>query len=240
MITGYIASLGSKNPRTYGPTYERLPDVTLPIVANVGASGSTALATQNTGIVSAGGGTGAGSMALLPQMNAQAANYALAIPDLGNVAINPVGEGGRGSIDNSTRMFRKVRDVSYVEPMPKKQLRRIVKAFKRQGGIIQMDDATDAYLKLRNAEGIALNENTILLRQKPGRASVFEELIHATQFRQGLNDGSQISRIQNEIAAQEMLLRNSKAYNLTSAEIKQTQSALASYLAELSALMGGK
>ena len=28
-------------------------------------------------------------------------------------------EGGRGSIDNSTRMFRKVRDVSYVEPMPK-------------------------------------------------------------------------------------------------------------------------
>lgn len=121
-----------------------------------------------------------------------------------------------------------------------KKIRRIVKAFKRQGGIIQMDDATDAYLKLRNAEGITLNENTILLRQKPGRASVFEELIYATQFRQGLNDGSQISRIQNEIAAQEMLLRNSKAYNLTSAEIKQTQSALASYLAELSALIGGK
>ena len=138
-------------------------------------------------------------------------------------------------------MFRKVRDVLYVEPMPKKQLQRIVKAFKRQySGIIQMDDATDAYLKLRNAEGITLNENTILLRQKPGRASAFEELIHATQFRQGLNDGSQINRIQSEIAAQEMLLINSKAYNLTSAEIKQTQSALASYLAELSALMGGK
>lgn len=53
-----------------------------------------------------------------------------------------------------------------------------------------------------NAEGITLNENTILLRQNPGRASVFEELIHATQFRQSLNDGSQISRIQNEFAAQ--------------------------------------
>ena len=103
-----------------------------------------------------------------------------------------------------------------------------------------MDDATDAYLKLRNAEGITLNDNTILLRQMHGRVSAFEELIHATQFRQSLNDGSQISRIQNEIAAQEMLLRNSKAYNLTSAEIKQTQSALASYLAELSELMGGK
>lgn len=35
-----------------------------------------------------------GSLALLPQMNAQAANYALAIPDLGNVTINPVGGGG--------------------------------------------------------------------------------------------------------------------------------------------------
>ena len=89
-------------------------------------------------------------------------------------------------------------------------------------------------------EVITLNENTILLRQKPGRASVFEELIHATPFRQGLNDGSQISRIQDEIAAQEMLLRNSKAYNLTSAEIKQTKSALTSYFSELSTLMGGK
>ena len=36
-------------------------------------------------------------------------------------------------------------DVSYVEPMPKNNYEEIVKAFKRQGGIIQMDDATDAY-----------------------------------------------------------------------------------------------
>ena len=82
MITGYIATLGLQNPRTYGPTYERLPDVTLPVAANAGASGSTALATQNTGLISAGGGAGAGSLALIPQMNAQAANYALAIPNI--------------------------------------------------------------------------------------------------------------------------------------------------------------
>ena len=102
-----------------------------------------------------------------------------------------------------------------------------------------MDDATDAYLLSKKAEAITLNVNTILLRQNPGRASVFEELIHATQFRQGLNDGSVVSRIKNEIAAQEMLLRNSKAYKLTTAEIKQTQSALASYIAELNQLTGG-
>lgn len=122
--------------------------------------------------------------------------------------------------------------------MPKEQLQRIIKAFKRQGGVIQMDDATDAYLKLRNAEALTLNENTILLRQRPGRASVFEELIHTAQYRQGLNDGSTISRIQNEIAAQEMLLKNSKVYKLTPSEIKQTQRALADYISELEKLVG--
>lgn len=124
--------------------------------------------------------------------------------------------------------------------MPKRQLQKIVKRFKRQGGIIQMDDATDAYLESKIAEAITLNENTILLHQKPSRSSVFEELIHATQFRQGLNDGSLISRLENEIAAQKMLLRNSKIYKLTLPEIKQTESALASYTKELNDLLGGK
>ena len=150
---------------------------------------------------------------------------------------NTLGNGH--TIGNSDMMYRKAKGDSYIEPMPKKQLRRIIKAFEKQGGTIQMNDATDAYLISKKAEAITLNENTILLRQNPGRASVFEELIHATQFRQGLNDGSTISRIQNEIAAQEMLLRNSKAYKLTTAEIKQTQSALASYIAELEKLTRG-
>ena len=98
---------------------------------------------------------------------------------------------GTGS---ENKMYRKKKDPSIPDPMPKRQLRRIVKAFKKQGGVIQMDDATDRYLEEKLAEGITLNENTILLRQKPGRASVFEELIHATQFRKGLNDG----KISNE------------------------------------------
>ena len=41
-----------------------------------------------------------------------------------------------------------------VKPMPKKQLRKIVKAFKKNGGLIQMNDATDAYLKSKKAEAI--------------------------------------------------------------------------------------
>lgn len=135
--------------------------------------------------------------------------------------------------------YRKKKDPSIPDPMPKRQLRRIVKAFKKQGGVIQMDDATDRYLEEKLAEGITLNENTILLRQKPGRASVFEELIHATQFRKGLNDGSAISRLKNEIAAQKKLLKYCDAYKLTPLEIKQTKAALESYTKELEKLLGG-
>ena len=142
--------------------------------------------------------------------------------------------------NNINEMFRKKRNLSILESMPKKQLQKIVKGFKRQGGIIQMDDATDVYLKSKMAEGITLNESTILLLQNPSRASVFEELIHATQFRKGLNDGSLISRLENEIEAQKMLLKNSKAYKLTPAEIKQTESALSGYIKELQDLLGGK
>ena len=70
--------------------------------------------------------------------------------------------------------------------------------------------------------------------------SVFEELIHATQFGQGLNDGSLVSRLENEIAAQKVLLKNSKAYKLTIPEMKQTEFVLISYTKELQDLVKGK
>ena len=49
-----------------------------------------------------------------------------------------------------------------------------------------------------------MEEKSIWLSKKHC-TSVFEELIHATQFRQGLNDRSLVSRLENEIAAQKML-----------------------------------
>lgn len=143
--------------------------------------------------------------------------------------------GGSGIISvGSGIMYRKAK-VGYVEPMPKKQLHRIEKSFKSQGGLIQYNDETDIYLKSKNAEAITYNEKTILIKQNPGRASVYEELIHATQYRNGENDGSYVSRLNCEIEAQRKLLRNSKAYKLTEAEIKQTKSALQQYENELKA-----
>ena len=63
--------------------------------------------------------------------------------------------------------------------------------------------------------------------------SVFEELIHTAQYRNGENDGSYESRLKCEIYAQKKLLKYKKVYKLTEAEIEQTKAALRSYEAEL-------
>lgn len=142
------------------------------------------------------------------------------------------------AIIKEKKMYRR-KSNKRVEPMPKKQLQKIVKGFRKNGGLIQMDDATDAYLKQKSAEAITLNYNTILLMQRPGRAAVFEELIHATQWRMGRNDGSLKARLICEIEAQKKLLKNSAAYKLTKVEISQTEKALKAYKQELEKLLNG-
>ena len=128
-------------------------------------------------------------------------------------------------------MYRKAKNK--VTPMPKKQLHKIVKSFKAKGGVILCNEEIDKYLINNNAEGITYNENTILLKQNTGRASVFEELIHATQYKNGENDGSYESRLKCEISAQKKLLKNAKVYSLTKPEITQTKAALKAYESEL-------
>ena len=130
-------------------------------------------------------------------------------------------------------LTRKAKPDDYVEPMPKKQFQRICKSFKSQGGIIQISDATDEYLNSKHAEAITYDSKTILLKQNPSRASVFEEFIHTHQYKTGENDGSYESRLKCEIAAQKKLIKYSKAYKLTDKEITQTQRALEAYENEL-------
>ena len=87
-------------------------------------------------------------------------------------ALDKSGKGGIIEL-GSEGMFRR-KDPNKIEPMPKKQLRRIERAFQRQGGVIQRSEAIDEYLEKRHAEGITYDAKTVLLRQNPGRASVFE------------------------------------------------------------------
>lgn len=137
-----------------------------------------------------------------------------------------------GIIKTDDAMLRKKKNQD-IEPMPKKQLQRIIKGYKRQGGMIQMDEMTDKHLSLHKSEGAALDAYTILLKRNPGRAAVFEELIHASQYRQGILDGSRKSRLLGEIEAQKKLIENSKAYGLTEREVSQTKKALSDYEKEL-------
>lgn len=131
-------------------------------------------------------------------------------------------------------MYRK-KSPDKIEPMPKKQFRAIKKAFQLHGGIIQQSEETDAYLDNKHAEGITYNAKTILLKQNPDRASVFEELIHTAQYRNGKNDGSVKNGLINEIEAQKKLIKYAKSYKLTEPEIKQTEKALKKYQEDLNA-----
>lgn len=166
------------------------------------------------------------------------------IPQMQRVYIDSLGRVANGqTIVNSTKGAIIKRNSLYrnktkytIEPMPKKQLQKIVKGFKRNGGIIQMNDATDAYLDKIKAEATTYNENTILLRQRPGRAAVYEELIHATQYRKGQVEGSRESILMAEIEAQKKLLKYQKEYKLTEPEIMQTEKALKQYEKELNKL----
>ncbi len=167
------------------------------------------------------GKTGAVTRAQNRQKNLQ-----ITLTDLEKNAIIEAGSDG---------MERK-KDNTKIEPMPKKQFRRIERAFKRQGGIIICNEEAERFLEIQNSEGSTLDAKTIILSRNPGRAAVYEEMIHAAQYRRGENDGSHLSRVLNEIAAQKILLKNAKAYGLTKNEIEQTRRALASYEYELETL----
>jgi hypothetical protein len=136
-------------------------------------------------------------------------------------------------------MERKAKPDNFIEPMPKKQFRSLVRHFQDIGGVVLMGEEYDAYLQKHGAEALTLNGYTIMYHQKPGRAAVYEELIHAEQFRNNKNDGSPESILKNEIEAQEKLLKMSKLYGLTEPEILQTNEALKKYKSKLELLKRG-
>lgn len=138
-----------------------------------------------------------------------------------------------GIIKTSNKGMLRKSQKEKTEPMPKKQFHKLEKSFKRKGGIMQYGPETDQYLASKHAEGITYDSKTILLKQKPSRSDVFEELIHAHQYRTGKNDGSYLARLNCEIDAQKKLIRHKKLFQLTDREVDQTISALKAYEEEL-------
>ena len=124
--------------------------------------------------------------------------------------------------------------------MPKKQLQKIIKSFKRKGGIIQISKETDAHLEKNHATGMTLQSDLILLHSNPSRATVFEELIHSAQYRDGKIDGSALNIVPCEIEGKEKLIRYAKAYKLSNAEVTETKALLQREYERLKMLQGGE
>ena len=136
-------------------------------------------------------------------------------------------------------MNRKPKPDSYVQPMPKGQFIKLMHEFKAIGGKYICNKESEEFLEAQEAEASALDGYTILFRRKPTRSAVYEELFHTSQYREGKIDGTLKNRIKCEIEAQEYLLKNAEAFQLTEPEIIQTQKALHMYQLELSNWKGG-
>jgi len=118
-------------------------------------------------------------------------------------------------------------------PIDSKLFNKLKEEFERKGGLIQQNEETDEHLDRRNAEGAALNGYTILLKRLPSISAVYEELIHAEQFRENKNNGSVEQRLLCEIEAQEILIKNKEKWNIPDIENEQTVRALEQYKNDL-------
>jgi len=151
----------------------------------------------------------------------------------GNHIVELIGESRKSinyyKVDIMQSMDRKSKPSSYVEPMPKKQLHKIVKKLKSKGIEVIISDESDRYLRGQGNEGSTLNESIILLVKNPSRSAVYEEIIHTEQYRQGKIDGSRESRIICEIEAKKILIQRKEEWNITNKEDEQTKKALKIY-----------
>lgn len=137
-------------------------------------------------------------------------------------------------------MNRKPKADTYIPPMPKRKLKKLISEFENNGGRIYMSSDIQKYLDLKNAEAVTLNESTILLRKHPSRAAVYEELYHAQQFKDGKIDGTKISKILCEIEAKQYLLDNSNMLELTENEILSTKKSLDYYIKQMETYEKGR
>jgi hypothetical protein len=112
--------------------------------------------------------------------------------------------------------------------------------FRAAGGVVDQSVAAQEYLTTRGAAGLTLDQDTILLPANPTRTAVFEELVHAEQFRRGVTiqaGGGGVLRFEAEAA--ETLIQNRHAYQLPAAEVGQVIDNLRHIRAELLKLGAG-
>lgn len=108
--------------------------------------------------------------------------------------------------------------------MDPQKFQNIKRAFEHQGGVIDQSAEAQRYLRSRGAEAATFNAKTMVLKEKPSNAEVFEELIHTAQYRTGRATGSNV--VEMEIEAAEKLIRNRRAYAISNSDTRDTISRL--------------
>ncbi|CAM4339515.1 RHS repeat-associated protein [Paenibacillus endophyticus] len=116
-------------------------------------------------------------------------------------------------------------------PMNTGKFNRMKNAFERHGGLIVPEHEAVPLLNWHGTEASTLNATTIAFRPNPSTSAVFEEFIHATQYRTGRASGSNI--LEMEIEAKEKLIRYRKAYGIPNSETRETIQHLRGYRKEL-------
>lgn len=126
-----------------------------------------------------------------------------------------------------------------MNPMDENRFNRIKAGCRRAGIIIDQSEDAQRNLDFFDVEAATLNEDTILLREKPSASAVFEELIHTTQYKKKICDGSEINRIKCEIEAKKKLIKFKDAYGITNDEDAITRLQLEKYERKLKEGLGG-
>ena len=129
-----------------------------------------------------------------------------------------------------------------------KLLKKLQKEFEIQGGELKFDEESFAYIASREnvmntkIEAITFNEELIFLNKNASTSAVYEELIHAEQFRSGKYNnwaskyGAEGAENLMEKEAAEELLRNAKEWKLPEVEIELIKERLKYFNNELKRL----
>jgi RHS repeat-associated protein len=113
--------------------------------------------------------------------------------------------------------------------------------FRAAGGVVDQSLDAQRYLQARGAGGLTLNHETILLPANPTRTAVFEELVHAEQFRRGATiEAGKGGVLRFEAEAAETLIQNRHAWQLPPDEVHQVIDNLRNIRAELERLGRGQ
>ncbi|MBT2288844.1 hypothetical protein J7E73_06760 [Paenibacillus albidus] len=134
---------------------------------------------------------------------------------------------GFGAKKGKGKVLNRIDSGSGHIPMDADKFNRMKNAFEKQGGLIVKEEEALPLLNYHGVEASTLDATTIAFRPNPSTSAVFEEFIHATQYRTGRANGTNI--IEMEIEAKEKLIKFRKAYGIPNFETRDTIQQLREY-----------